>query len=61
MRASRRSASCSPTCPDDFIYIASGLGEAPPRNVVVLPVLFEGEIKAVIELASFHAVQRRTT
>jgi HAMP domain-containing protein/signal transduction histidine kinase/ActR/RegA family two-component response regulator len=40
--------------PDDFIYIATGMGEAPPRCVVVLPVLFEGEIKAVIELAAFR-------
>jgi CheY-like chemotaxis protein/signal transduction histidine kinase/HAMP domain-containing protein len=39
--------------PDDYIQISSGLGEAPPRNIVVLPVLFEGEVKAVIELASF--------
>ncbi len=39
--------------PDHFIQIQSGLGEAPPRNVVVLPALFEGETKAVIELASF--------
>ncbi|MDQ2642519.1 MAG: HAMP domain-containing protein [Myxococcota bacterium] len=39
--------------PVDFIYVASGMGEAPPRSVVVLPVLFEGETKAVIELASF--------
>ena len=40
--------------PENFIYIATGMGEAPPRTVVVLPVLFEGEIKAVIELASFR-------
>ncbi|HEX8693587.1 MAG TPA: HAMP domain-containing protein, partial [Longimicrobium sp.] len=39
--------------PDDYIVISSGLGEAPPRNIMVLPVLFEGEVKAVIELASF--------
>ncbi len=39
--------------PMDFIYVASGMGEAAPRSVVVLPVLFEGETKAVIELASF--------
>jgi HAMP domain-containing protein/CheY-like chemotaxis protein/signal transduction histidine kinase len=39
--------------PEDYIRISSGLGEAPPRNVIVLPVLFEGEVKAVIELASF--------
>jgi signal transduction histidine kinase len=41
--------------PNDYIQINSGLGEAPPLNIVVLPVLFEGEVKAVIELASFHA------
>ena len=40
--------------PDDYIQIGSGLGEATPLNIVVLPVLFEGEVKAVIELASFH-------
>ncbi|HLK35348.1 MAG TPA: ATP-binding protein, partial [Polyangiaceae bacterium] len=39
--------------PPDFISISSGMGEASPRSVVVLPVLFEGEVKAVIELASF--------
>jgi signal transduction histidine kinase/CheY-like chemotaxis protein/HAMP domain-containing protein len=38
--------------PDDYIQVSSGLGESPPRNIVVLPVLFEKEVKAVIELAS---------
>ncbi|MGO8672850.1 MAG: response regulator, partial [Capsulimonadaceae bacterium] len=40
--------------PGDYIQINSGLGEAPPLNIIVLPVLFEGEIMAVIELASFQ-------
>jgi signal transduction histidine kinase/DNA-binding response OmpR family regulator/HAMP domain-containing protein len=40
--------------PPDYITINSGLGEAPPLNIVVLPVLFENDIKAVIELASFN-------
>ncbi len=40
--------------PSDYIRITSGLGEASPLNIIVLPVLFEGEVKAVIELASFH-------
>ncbi len=39
--------------PSDYIQISSGLGSAPPLNIIVLPVLFEGEIKAVIELSSF--------
>jgi HAMP domain-containing protein/GAF domain-containing protein len=38
--------------PDTYIRVQSSLGEAPPKNVVVFPVLFEGETKAVIELAS---------
>ena len=40
--------------PSDYVKISSGLGEAPPLNIVVLPVLFEGQVKAVIELASFN-------
>ncbi|RUQ66618.1 response regulator [Azospirillum doebereinerae] len=39
--------------PRDYVSISSGLGEAPPLNIIVLPVLFEDEVKAVIELASF--------
>jgi CheY-like chemotaxis protein/signal transduction histidine kinase/HAMP domain-containing protein len=39
--------------PPDYVQISSGLGQAPPAAIVVLPVLFEGEVKAVLELASF--------
>ncbi|HEX9104117.1 MAG TPA: HAMP domain-containing protein, partial [Polyangia bacterium] len=39
--------------PPDYIRISSGLGEASPLQIIVLPVLFEGAVKAVIELASF--------
>ncbi len=40
--------------PSDYIKINSGLGEGTPLSIVVLPVLFEGQVKAVVELASFH-------
>jgi HAMP domain-containing protein/CheY-like chemotaxis protein/signal transduction histidine kinase len=40
--------------PGDYIVVSSGLGESAPLNIVVLPVLFEEEAKAVIELASFN-------
>jgi HAMP domain-containing protein/signal transduction histidine kinase/CheY-like chemotaxis protein len=40
--------------PKDYITITSGLGEAPPVNIIVMPVLFEGQVKAILELASFE-------
>jgi HAMP domain-containing protein/CheY-like chemotaxis protein len=40
--------------PDSTIRVGSGLFSAMPRNVIVLPVLFEGQVKAVIELASLN-------
>ncbi len=40
--------------PDDTVPISSGLFKAKPRNNIVLPVLFESQVKAVIELASLH-------
>jgi signal transduction histidine kinase/ActR/RegA family two-component response regulator/HAMP domain-containing protein len=39
--------------PPDYIRIGSALGSGLPANIVILPVLFEGQVKAVIELASF--------
>ena len=40
--------------PDDYIKISSGLGESSPLNIIVLPILFEGSVRAVVELASFN-------
>jgi CheY-like chemotaxis protein/signal transduction histidine kinase/HAMP domain-containing protein len=41
--------------PDEVVPISSALFRAAPRNIVVLPVLFENDVKAVIELASVDA------
>jgi HAMP domain-containing protein/signal transduction histidine kinase/CheY-like chemotaxis protein len=41
--------------PEDYIKVTSGLGEAAPSNIVVLPILFEEQVLAVIELASLRA------
>jgi len=41
--------------PSDYVRINSGLGDSPPLNIIVLPILFEGSVRAVIELASFGA------
>jgi signal transduction histidine kinase/CheY-like chemotaxis protein/HAMP domain-containing protein len=43
--------------PEDYIQIVSGLGQASPRNIVVLPILFKDQVKAVIELAAFEPFQ----
>jgi HAMP domain-containing protein/CheY-like chemotaxis protein/signal transduction histidine kinase len=40
--------------PEITVPINSALFKAPPKNVIVLPVLFENQAKAVIELASMH-------
>ena len=40
--------------PPDYIRISSGLGDAAPQNIIVLPVVFEGQVKGVLELASFE-------
>src|SRR5437588_9429444 len=40
--------------PPGYIQISSGLGSAPPQSILVLPVVFEGEVKGVLELASFE-------
>jgi HAMP domain-containing protein/signal transduction histidine kinase/CheY-like chemotaxis protein len=39
--------------PENYIRINSGLGDGAPMSIVILPVLFEGNVKGVIELASF--------
>ncbi|MGI6091720.1 MAG: response regulator [Negativicutes bacterium] len=39
--------------PENYIKISSGLGEAPPRNLIAIPVILSGQTLAVIELASF--------
>ncbi|HEV7300675.1 MAG TPA: HAMP domain-containing protein [Tepidisphaeraceae bacterium] len=39
--------------PTEYIKITSGLGEAKPLNIIVMPVVFEQQVKAVLELASF--------
>src|SRR5262249_10027732 len=39
--------------PPDYVRISSALGEAAPQSIIVLPVIFEGQVKGVLELASF--------
>ncbi len=39
--------------PPDYVKISSGLGEGAPVNLIVLPILFEGQALGVIEAGSF--------
>jgi len=41
--------------PSNAVTVGSALFKVAPRNVIVLPVLFENQVKAVIELASVTA------
>jgi HAMP domain-containing protein/signal transduction histidine kinase/DNA-binding response OmpR family regulator len=41
-------------CPPNYFHVSSALGVAPPKSIIVLPVIFEGELKGVLELASFE-------
>ena len=40
--------------PDDYVRISSAIGAIHPRNMVVMPVLYDGVVKGVIELGSLH-------
>src|SRR6266536_2724300 len=40
--------------PSGYITVGSGIGEAPPANIVILPILFEDMVLGVLELASLH-------
>jgi signal transduction histidine kinase/HAMP domain-containing protein/CheY-like chemotaxis protein len=47
--------------PEGYVTISSGLGEAPPANLAVLPILFEDQVIGVIELSSFTSFSQVQT
>ncbi|NGX58556.1 MAG: hypothetical protein K940chlam3_01463, partial [Chlamydiae bacterium] len=42
--------------PDDYIKVSSGLGEATPSIIMVMPIMFEGKLLAVLEIAKINAL-----
>jgi signal transduction histidine kinase/HAMP domain-containing protein/CheY-like chemotaxis protein len=47
--------------PEGYVRISSGLGEAPPANLAILPIVFEDQVLGVIELASFTSFSQVQT
>ena len=41
--------------PEDYVVVGSALGQAVPRNIVVVPFLFDGQVKGVVELGSLQS------
>jgi methyl-accepting chemotaxis protein len=40
--------------PEGYISITSGLGDTPPENLLLIPVIYEGELLGVVEVASLR-------
>lgn len=43
--------------PDNYVAINSGLGEARPNRVLIIPAILNDKVYAIIEVASFHEIE----
>lgn len=48
------------TIPEGYLKIKSGLGNASPGNLIFIPLLLNMETIGIIELASFHMIDKKT-
>jgi len=44
--------------PDDYLNITSGLGEAVPRSLILVPIIFNQQVLGVIEMASIYELEK---
>ena len=40
--------------PNDYMKIVSGVGEAIPKNILIVPCMHQGEVECIIELGAFN-------
>jgi len=52
---------CINDVPDKCIAVVSGLGEAKPGTIYLVPCVFDNEVKAVLEIASFSPFSETET
>lgn len=45
--------------PDNYVKVRSSIGEAPPKNLLFIPVSFENQKQGIIELGSFGSFSER--
>ncbi len=43
--------------PDDYGYIKSVSGKSSPKNVLIVPLIVQEQVKGVLEVASFNSIQ----
>jgi CheY-like chemotaxis protein len=44
--------------PDDYVVVGSALGQTTPRNIVVVPCLYDGQVKGVVELGALESIDQ---
>ncbi|TDI76878.1 MAG: hypothetical protein E2O83_08895 [Bacteroidetes bacterium] len=47
--------------PESYINITSGLGGSTPKCILIVPLIYEGNVQGVIEIASFNELEQHET
>ena len=58
-RLRSRTAYCSRRVPQDYLTVTSGLGQTAPRHVLIVPVMHDGQVNGVAELAFLRELGKR--
>ena len=44
--------------PDNYVVVGSALGQTIPRNIIVVPCLYDGQVKGVVELGTLRSIDQ---